>query len=67
MITQCGKSARTVSKDIGRTPTFLSASLAQGNGVSVNTLILVANETGYELVLKGRGEEIPLDPTTPSE
>lgn len=63
MIKQSGKSARTVSKDIGRSPTFLSASLAQGNGVSVNTLILVANEAGYELVLKGHGEEIPIDPS----
>lgn len=55
-----GKSQRTVSKEIGRAPTFLSSSLTKGSIPRVDTMAAIARTCGFELVLRGHGVTIEL-------
>lgn len=55
-----GKSQRTVSKEIGRNPTFLGTTLSKGSVPRVDTMAKVAEACGFELVLRGHGVVIEL-------
>ena len=50
MIAASGKSGRQVSREIGRSDTFISASLAQGTCPRVDTLAKIAHACGYRIV-----------------
>ena len=56
MIKLSGKSGRKVAREIGRSESFVSASLAQGVCPRVDTLARVASACGYELVLVPKRE-----------
>ena len=60
MCEEAGKSQRTVSKEIGRNPSFLSTSMSKGSVPRVDTMVKIAGACGFELVLRGHGVEIPL-------
>lgn len=60
MCEEAGKSQRTVSKEIGRNPSFLSTSMSKGSVPRVDTMAAIARACGFELVLRGHGVEIPL-------
>ena len=56
MIEASGKSGRQVAREIGRSASFISSSLAQGVCPRADTLARVARACGYELVLVPRQE-----------
>lgn len=56
IIKTSGKSGRQVAREIGRSESFISSSLAQGVCPRVDTLAHVAHACGYELVLVPRNE-----------
>ena len=51
IIESSGKSGRQVAREIGRSESFISSSLAQGVCPRADTLARVASACGYELVL----------------
>lgn len=51
MIETSGKSGRQVAREIGRSDSFVSSTLAQGVCPRADTLAKVANACGYELVI----------------
>ncbi len=51
IIEASGKSGRQVAREIGRSESFVSSSLAQGVCPRADTLARVARACGYELVL----------------
>ena len=51
IIEASGKSGRQVAREIGRSESFISSSLAQGVCPRADTLARVARACGYELVL----------------
>ncbi len=50
MIEASGKSGRQIAREIGRSESFVSSSLAQGVCPRADTLAKVAHVCGYELV-----------------
>lgn len=50
MIETSGKSGRQVAREIGRSDSFVSSTLAQGVCPRADTLAKVAHACGYELV-----------------
>lgn len=62
MISSSGMSRRKVSADIGRHPNFLTVTLQKESTPRADTLAALAHAMGYELVLRGHGEEIVIDP-----
>ena len=60
MCEMAGKSQRTVSKEIGRAPTFVGSSLHKGSVPRVDTMAAIARACGFELVLRGHGVTIEL-------
>lgn len=63
MIERSGMSARKASQALGKSPTYLGTTITNEADVSAGNLAKIADVTGYELVLRGRGEEIPVDPS----
>lgn len=62
MISQSGKTLRSVSIESDRAPTFLSTTLGKtSKAARADTLAKVARICGYRLVLVGRGEEVEVD------
>lgn len=59
-VAMSGKSARQVSRDIGRADTFVSSTLGKGSDLGLKTLTAVADATGYKLYAEGNGERIEL-------
>ncbi|MBR3224385.1 MAG: helix-turn-helix domain-containing protein [Atopobiaceae bacterium] len=51
MIEASGKSGRQVAREIGRSESFVSSTLAQGVCPRVDTLARVAEACGYEIVI----------------
>lgn len=57
IIDRSGTSRRKLSKSMGRTPTYLSCSIAQGSMPNLDLFVEVANATGYRVLVE-RGEEV---------
>ena len=55
MIETSGKSGRQVAREIGRSDTFISASLAQGVCPRMDTFARVAHVCGYEVIVVPTG------------
>ena len=51
MIAHSGKSGRQIARDMGRSPTFVSATLAQGNAPRMDTFSRIAQACGYRVVV----------------
>lgn len=62
MIERAGKSGRQVSAELGKAPTYLSASLAKGGNMTAENLARIAKTVDYRLVLEGHGESIEVTP-----
>lgn len=56
MIEASGKSARQVSRDLGRSPNYLGATFANGSDIGASNVARVARLLGWRLVLV-RGDE----------
>ena len=55
-----GKSQRTVSTEIGKSPTFIGTTLSKGSVPRIDTMAAIARACGFELVLRGHGLTIEL-------
>lgn len=62
IVEQSGKSGIKISNAIGRSDYFISTTVSKGSDVGCSTMAAIADACGYELILKGHGEEIPIDP-----
>lgn len=64
VVNHSGKSQRAISVELGKVPTYISATFTQGSIPTVETLANVANVCGYDLLLVNRetGETISIDP-----
>lgn len=62
MIETSGKSGRQVAREIGRSDTFISASLAQGVCPRMDTFARVAHVCGYEVIVVPTGTADPDSP-----
>lgn len=56
MLDSSGMSAREASKRLGKSPNYLSATLAHGGNVTTANLARIASALGWTLVL-ARGDE----------
>lgn len=63
IIEKSGKSARSVSLDIGKSPTYLYTVIGSKNDIGASKLAAVAKACGYKLILKSKDDEITVDPT----
>lgn len=61
MCEKSGQSMRAVSVKMGKSPTYLSATIARGGGVGVSTLAEIARACGYVLEVNGRGEVLAVE------
>lgn len=62
MCDKSGISMREVSIRMGKSPTYLSATLSRGGGVGVSTLARIAKICGYALQANGHDETITVEP-----
>ena len=65
IIEASGKSGRQVAREIGRSDSFVSSSLAQGVCPRADTLARVAHACGYELALIPKSEANKLQTIEP--
>ncbi|MBR3159227.1 MAG: hypothetical protein IKF14_09020 [Atopobiaceae bacterium] len=56
-----GKSAITVSREMGRADTFISMTISRKSVPKLDTFAELAAVCGYELVLMGNGEQITIE------
>lgn len=62
-----GLSGYAISKAMGKNTNFFSAMQYNKNKPLVETLAGLAKATGFELILKGHGEELVIDPPEVSD
>ena len=55
-----GTSQRTVSTEIGKSPTFIGTTLSKGSVPRIDTMAAIARACGFELALRGHGLTIEL-------
>ena len=69
MIAVSRKSQRQISRDIGKTDTFISATLSKRQGAHPSCALMsdIARACGYDLQLVGHGETITLDGTSKAD
>lgn len=56
-----GKSAITVSREMGRADTYVSMTISRRSVPKLDTFVELAKICGYDLVLRGHGEEITIE------
>ena len=62
MVDTCGKSQREISRDLGKSDTYIGSSLAQGSKPTLDLVARVARATGYRLILEDAdGNRFPID------
>lgn len=67
MIGQSDKSARQVSRELGRSATYLSATFASGSDVGSSNAAKIANILGWKLVFVRDGDELEVTPRSDSD
>lgn len=60
MMASSGTSGKELSERIGRSPHCISATLCSNSSHKVEILAEIASAMGYQLILEGRNERIPL-------
>ena len=60
MVAASGKSAIALSRELGRGDTFLTSTMTRRSRPRVDTFVAFARACGYEVVLRGHGEELSL-------
>lgn len=65
MLQSDGRSRIQISNAMGRNPNFLSATISRGSAPRADTLALIGQTCGWDLLLRKRdsGEEIVIDPS----
>jgi hypothetical protein len=61
MCSTSGKGTVQVSRELGKSKAYVSATINRGNVPRVDTLAEIAKACGYKVVLEGHGERIELD------
>lgn len=61
MMSESGMSASAVSTGMGKVRTYVTNTLSRGKDATAGVLASMAEVMGYELVLRGRDEEIVID------
>ena len=61
MCEAAGKGTTVVSRDIERASSFVGSILSRGSVPKADTLARIAEACGYEVVLRGHGEEITIE------
>ena len=71
MIDGSGRSARQVSRDLGRSPNYISATYANNSDVGASNSARIARMLGWRLVFvreeDGKREELEVDPRADSD
>lgn len=62
MVERSGMKKRAISRAIGKHENYLAVTLQKNSIPQIDTMAALANAMGYELVLRGHGEEIIIDP-----
>lgn len=62
MVASSGKSYRQIARELGRSESFISATIAQGSCPRLDTFAGIAKACGYELVLRSESEQLDLVP-----
>ena len=64
IVESSGMSHRTLARQLGRSPSYISNPIAQGTDMRVSTFSTVADACGYDVLARHRdsGEEILIDP-----
>ena len=62
MVASSGKSYRQIARELGRSESFISATIAQGSCPRLDTFAGIAKACGYELVLSSESEQLDLVP-----
>ena len=58
MVEASGRSARQVSRDLGQSPAYLSATFANGSDVGASNVARIAHLLGWHLmIVRGDGED----------
>lgn len=60
MLYESGKSGIQLARELGRSDNFIWSTLRNNSMPRVDLLIRIANACGYEILLRGRGEEYVL-------
>lgn len=64
MVDNSDKSQRAISAEMGKSPNYLGASMAQGSSPTLDTVARVARVTGCRLFLEDAdGNRVPIDPS----
>lgn len=67
MIEQSDKSARQVSRELGRSATYLGATFANGSDVGASNAAKIAKVLGWKMVFKKGNEELEVTPRANSD
>ncbi len=63
MLAKSGKSANSVSLAMGKHRNYIATAIYKQSDPQADNLAKIAELCGYELILKGHGEEIAIDPS----
>ena len=61
VVAQSGKTAKDVSLEMGLTSNFITNTKARKSAPRLDTFARIAEVCGYEVVLRGHGEEITIE------
>ena len=56
-----GKASAAVSREMGRVSTFITTTIGRGTVPKLDTFVRIAAACGYEVVLRGHGEEVVVE------
>ena len=62
MVEKSGKTYRQIAREIGRSESFVSTTIAHGACPRLDTFAAIAGTCGYQLVLKTDDEQLELVP-----
>ena len=61
MVAKSGKTAKAISLEMGLTKNFITNTTARKSAPRLDTFAHIAKVCGYELVLRGHGEEVAIE------
>lgn len=67
MIKESGTSARSLSRELGKSPTYMAATFANDSDIGARNLAKMADAMGWRLVLEKDGAQVPIDPRPSGE
>ena len=62
VVSMSGKTAAAVSQEMGLTRNFVTNTISRGSAPRLDTFARIASACGYEVVLRGYGEEVIVEP-----